>query len=312
MPVKAGVLSGDGGGSDGGFPFGPTGTDPGGVNEIVNPEGMIVVISPITAVTPAALFTGLPQGAFFFQCPPINEMPREKTWQWEDYGTIASGIHSNPNYPNPNVVTFDTLFVDEDWGHSFATRLPGQTAAPSIAGPRFAVANLPNDVLWAADWLERLGDTMKPFVLSYGQRALWGRWDRVMGATLRSLRVSEKGGENDARYLTVSFSEFNDVSNADLGSTILPGVPGSSSTSGVTDENGQPVLAVLDSSSLPPTERTLSNIAKVFYADPTLWRIIAAASNLLDVTANQDLPTTIGLRNPPAKIIVPFRPRTGN
>lgn len=309
MAGKLGLFTADGGD----IPGGPApGLDPPGQNEIINHEGLVVVISPITSVTPAALFADLPQGAFFFQCPPLDEMPREKTWQWEDFGTIASGVHANPNYPNPTTVTFETLMVDTDWGHSFAARAIGDTASPSIPGPRFAVASVAKDVLWACDWLEQLGDSMAPFVVSWGQRALWGRWDRTMGATLRSLRVVEKAGENDARYLNVSFSEFNDVSNADLGTTILPGVPGSGSTTGVVDENGQNVLAVLDSSKLPPNERTLYDLAKVFYADPTLWRIIAAASNLAGVTATQDLPSSIGLRNPPAKIVIPFRPRTGN
>lgn len=284
-----------------------------------HPQGLVVVISAIDGVTPAALFKDLPNHAFYFQCPPLDALPRDKDWNWDDFGTIGSGMHSNPNYPGLPSITFETLLVDESWGWSPGPRLiahaadaNGPDAAPFAAtpgdalsrqivpGPRWAVADLQNDPLWGARWLEALGDTMSPFALQWGQPQLWGGWDRVTAATLRSLHVEERSGEIDARYLRVSFTEYPD---ADAVAVPLPATPGQHHGGGNTR-----LLATLDSSRLPTGYRTLAQLAKNYYGSASLWRLIQKASGLKGVTANQDLPSTVGKHHPPAKIKIPRRP----
>lgn len=287
-----------------------------------HPQGLLVVISAIDGVTPASLFKDLPNNAFYFQCPPLDSLPRDKDWNWDDFGTIGSGMHSNPNYPGLPSVTFETLLVDESWGWSPGPRLVahaadanGPDAAPYAAtpgdalsrqvvpGPRWAVADLANDPLWAVRWLEALGDTMTPFALQWGQPQLWGGWDRVTAATLRSLHVEERAGEIDTRYLRVTFTEYPD---ADAVAAPAPNTPGRRHGSG--GHHSKLLVPPLDSSRLPTGQRTLAQLAKNYYGSASAWRLIAKASGLKNVTANQDLPSTVGKRHPPAKISIPRRP----
>jgi hypothetical protein len=274
-------------------------------------EGLIVAISPIAGRTPMELFKKLPNQAFYFQCPPLEEMGRDKEWQWDDFGTIGSGMHSNPNYPGLAQIPIDTLFVDDSWGWTVGPRsvklgaTPGDEASRAVVpGPRFATADLPKDILWAGAWLEALGDSMQPFGLQWGQPQLWGRWDRVTAATLRSLRVAEKSGEIDARYIRVSFTEYPD---ADATPVAAPHVPGQR-RGPWKDGHGHRLLAPpMDSSKLPPGKRTLAQLAKNYYGQASAWRLIAKASGLTRATPNQDLPSTVGRRHPPARILIPAR-----
>jgi hypothetical protein len=242
-------------------------------------DGLIVGLVAIPGVTSSKIL----KQPFWFQCPPTDEMPVDITWQWTDYNTIDAGMHSNPNGQGLDVFTFSTLFVDDDPHHRFA-----------LYRDRHVLSMLRE--------LREIGDAMTPVQLQYGQPTLWGVWDRVVGVSLRSLHITERAGEVDARYLTVSMTEFPDVPR--LVAVKPPHHPGNKSGSHSGSSKNGRVLARLNSAHLPKGQRTLAEIAKRYYGSSSPWRLIAKASGL-SVGPTVDLPSTVGKKKPPPQIVVP-------
>lgn len=248
-------------------------------------DGLIVALSAVQGFTNPHVL----KAPFYFQCAPIDTMPQDYTWEWNDFQTVSSGYHSNPASPGLATYVFETMFVDNDTQHWF-TLIRNQ------------------HVLSLVDTLKALGDSMSPFQLQFGQPGLWGRWDVVTGATLRALHVEERHGEPDTRYLTVSFTEFPDTPDIQP----VPPPPHVGGKHGTGAQNPAPrpgVLAILDSSKLLPGRRTLAQLAKHYYKSASAWRLIAKASGLTSTGPNVDLTTTIGKQHPPGKIVVPKQPR---
>jgi hypothetical protein len=245
--------------------------------------GVVVALSRIDGLTSSRVL----KTPFYFQCAPLDSMPVDFSWEWNDYVTIDGTTHSNPRAINLDTITFSTLFVDDDTHRNFTL-----------------TTNL--HVLTMARMLKAVGDAMTPFQLQYGQPRLWGVWDYVGAATLRSLHVEERYGELDARYLTVTFNSYED---APAGTTRAVPAPAPVSTGGRLAAAVQPshpgVVAVLDSSRLPVGLETLSGISKAYYHDPGNWAAIAKASGLTATSANENLPSTVGRFDPAARIIVP-------
>lgn len=303
------------GGQVGGAAVGPGGipsTDPRSRASVpsaphLSGYGMSVMLQAIPGVTPAKVFRGLPGNVFYFQCPPMDVFPVERSWTWDDYATINAGMHSNPSYRQLKTITFSTLLVDNAWIWE-----QGNT---QIRGPRFATASLPqaaDTILWAVDFLERLGNSLKPFQIAWGQQQLWGRWDGHMVCTLRSYHSEERANEDDARYLTLSVTEYADADDVTLAPPPQP--PGGNNTShrgGYTTADGQKVIANLNSAQLPPSQDSLAELAKKYYGDPAMWKLIAKASGLTAVGPNTDLNTSAaaGKKKPPARVVVPADPR---
>lgn len=241
-------------------------------------NGLVVVLSRVEGFTQK----GLLSEPFYFQCAPLETMPRDMAWQWTDYLTLGTGYHSQPNAPNLESWSFDTLMVDDDWGLWFT-----QTKK--------------RDLLGMVRELKKLGDSMTPFQLQFGNPQLWGEWDVVSGATLRGLHVEERAGEPDSRYLTVSFMEFPDAPTHKP----VPADP-TKSKKKTTDER---YLAVLDSAKLPTHRDTMAELAKHYYGKVSDWRMIAKASGLTKYGPNTNLRTTAGKQKPPVKIKVPKPPK---
>lgn len=248
-------------------------------------DGLIVALSAIDGFTDPAVL----KKPFYFQCSPLDQMPQDYSWEWNDYTTISSGYHSNPQAPALASWSFETLFVDNDREHWF-TLTKDQNPV----------------VLCAA--LKALGDSMSPFQLQFGQPDLWGTWDVVTGATFRALHIEERAGEPDARYVAVTFSEFTDTPD------VQP-IPPPPHVRGAHNKGQQPklpahILAILDSSTLHVGSRTMTQLAKRYYGSAAAWRLIAKASGLTSVGPNTDLTTMIGKHKPPGKVVVPRKPRT--
>jgi hypothetical protein len=253
-------------------------------------RGMIVALSRIPGLTGR---NHLPR-PLYFQCPPLEEMPRAYEWNWNDYPTLGVGTHSAPAYRQLPTVTFNSLFVDDTDIYRAGAKLH--------AGPHFAVAGLrEGDILKYIAILRDLGDSMTPFALQYGQPNLWGRWDYLHAVSLRSFQTAERAGEIDARYFTVSFTEYPDAPR--VRPAPPPAQPGAR-------PGGRSVLATFNSSRLPYNLRTLALIAKRYYKAPARWRLIYQASHLSGVGPNTDLRKSkrAGRHKPPKKIIVPRKP----
>lgn len=238
-------------------------------------DGMLVALSAI----PGLSNRGVLKKTFWFQCAPLDTMPQDYAWQWDDYATIDSGMHSNPNAPALDTYSFTSLFLDDDHRYRFAV-----------------IKNV--HVLGMVKALKAIGDAMRPFQLNFGQPQLWGIWDVAQAVTMRSLHVEERSGEIDARYFTVSFTEYPDAPAPHPLAAISP----AGSNAAVTQQG---TLATLDTSKLPSTMKSLALISKHYYHQTTSWRVIAKASGLDNASANEDLRVKYGKMRPPAKVIVP-------
>lgn len=263
--------------------------------------GLLVGLSAIDGITPDGVFDdrllAAFGGVFWLQCPPLDVLPVDYSWIWNDYATVDSGMHSNPQSRQLTTMTFSSLLVDTAESYKLGSY--------EIPGPNYAVADPGGGVLWAVQLLKKIGDSMRPFQLQWGQPNLWGKWDGMMAATLRSFHVEERAGEIDARYFTVGFTEYPDAKL--LHYNPPPAAPGSAADhrGAHTASNGQKMRASLDSSKLPANLNTLAALAKHYYGSSSQWRLIAKASGLTNVTASQDLKGTLGKRHPPTRLQIP-------
>jgi hypothetical protein len=163
-------------------------------------EGLQVQLSRIPGITPKNLL----ERPYFFQCPPLSEVSYEYGYDHNDYQTVREGTFSRKSGRRLRAVTFATLVVD--WG-------------------LFTLRSADEDMTIEehTEALQELSESGDAFMLTMSHRfSGWsigpnGRWSLTMAGpeaefpvTLRSLRVTEREGEGDARYLDVSFTEYRD------------------------------------------------------------------------------------------------------
>ena len=126
--------------------------------------------------------------AYYFQCGPLEEFAVDHAHSFSDYDTISRGQYSWKGGRQLRQVAFDTLAVD--WGNF-------------VIEHHFDVEDMVED-------LEAILNEGTPFDLLVTHNYASGPVELHMAATLRTLRVSERAGEPDARYLSVSFVEYRE------------------------------------------------------------------------------------------------------
>jgi hypothetical protein len=259
-------------------------------------RGVIVALSRIPGLTKPPIL----ERPLYFQCPPTESIGPTMTWTWNDYPTLGIGMHSNPGYRTLATLTISSLVVDTQEVFGVG---PGRWRA----GPQFALASLEQDLIRTMQRIRVVGDGMTPFALQYGQPKLWGTWDYLHAVTLREFHPEERAGEMDARYFTMTVTEYPDAPNLRPVTAPLP--PGQGHRGGQRPG----ILAVLNSATLPEGKRTLAGLAKAYYKAPSKWRIIGTASHLLSlgVGSNTNLRDhkKIGKARPPRKITIPKLPK---
>jgi hypothetical protein len=264
-------------------------------------RGTIVALSRIPGLTKPPIL----QRPFYFQCPPTDSIGPTLSWSWNDYATLGVGMHSNPAYRTLATITISSLVVDT--GEVYEARGPGSRFSRWAAGPHFAITDLEQDLISTMQRLRVVGDGMTPFALQWGQPALWGHWDYLHAVTLREFHPEERAGEMDARYFTLSVTEYPDAPRLRAVPPPLP--PGQGHRGGQVPG----VIAVLNSATLPAGKRTLAGLAKAYYRAPSKWRLIGKASHLLryGIGSNTNLRNhkKIGRARPPRKIIIPKLPQ---
>lgn len=239
-------------------------------------EGLRVTMEPIPGVTGEEAFDGRPW--FFFQCPPLEEFAVEESYSYSDYDTIGDGQFSRKGGEQLTTVSFDTLLV-ESGGYTL-----WDTSADVTPG-------FYPDVEDMIDWLRSILKAGEPFLLTAAHEipALgYDSWSLTqigpelqMPATMRTLRVSEKAGEGDARYVSASFSEYRE---AVVGRTrsrrgrkakaLTPDYPLLRKSGLAYDKLGRRI-------GTPPEDPvTLARLARHYYKDEARWRQIAGANNL--------------------------------
>lgn len=235
--------------------------------------GLRVHLSSVPGITEGGLLTT----PFVFQCPPMDEFSVDYSFSHADYDTATAGQFSRPGGLQLRTTSFDTLFVD------FAS---------------FAITeDFPPIEDMTADLIE-LCETGSPFLLTVAHQlppggfSNWGLTlagpELQMYATLRTVRVTERAGEGDARYSNVSFVEYRDpvVATFRLGKQVKrPG--GKTFPRGVT--MGPDGKGVTDKGFLLQDVLTLSSLARSFYGKAEGAKWIAAANGLTDWGSNTPL-----------------------
>lgn len=220
---------------------------------------------------------GILEEPFYFQCPPLDSFRWSGTYSWNDYDTLTRGQFSRPGGRQLRTVEFQTLMVDYDppWAaYDFSQTLTGPTgveAAPGRTPGKPALKRSEPDPLGWTKQLRGLMWSGTPFNLLVGAPDLWGEWDiRNMLVTLRSLDVEERGGEVDARYVNVSFTEYRDA--AVPRRKIAPHLPATLTV----DKHG--TLRAKDQSLHGIKFASLAHIARFFYGSSSKWRLITRAN----------------------------------
>lgn len=227
--------------------------------------GLVIVLRSIKKVTSPKVL----KVPFAFQCPPLESLSRDGTFAFQQYDTISRGQFNRQQGRALKTISFTTVFVDYDATFTL-------TANRNIG---------PNPVIEVAK-LEAIRDHGTPFELVVGQQALWGRQDVHWGprnqnaAVISELRVEERAGEVDARYVTVTFQEYRSVHllrNAIGGRNVDP-------------ERGRKFPAhVKLTVKGTPHSTDLYSLAKHFYGEQSAWRLIAKANGIRNWAPSRSL-----------------------
>ncbi len=225
---------------------------------VVSNDGMQVKLTAIRGLTA----DGLLPSSFYFQCPPLEAMEWAKDWTHDESQAADHDTYDQPQARGLKQVTFSTLVVDYE--------------APWTSYRE-------TDPIGVAQTLERLGDGLTPFLLTVWNRPLWGgQFDVRMAATLRSLRVAERSGEPDARYIDVAFHEHNSE-GLDRKLRAFDPTP-----------KRHPIAA----------EDTLRKLAKRYLKSYSRWRDIQAFNGITGITGDASL-ADWGRRNGRFSILIP-------
>lgn len=255
--------------------------EPGRTAPQVVREGLQIKIEPVPELTKPGL---VPAEGVYFQCPPLEEFTVEHAHAHTDYDTARIGEMSRKGGRRLKVITFDTLVVD--WG-------------------TYTLLDQDIEIEDFTRTVREICDSGTPFEFTASHQQPPGgfeNWSLETGgpeahfiATLRNLRVTEKAGEGDARYLNCEFHEYRDpvVGERDLGAPrrAKPKLPvtGTITPEGVfryTPPNSHTRREVKGTKPLaadPESKAvTLADLARHFYGDPSAGRHIAAANGIKD------------------------------
>jgi hypothetical protein len=247
-------------------------------------EGLRVILRPIRGLTKRHLI----KEPFVFQAAPLEEFSRQSSYNHSEYDTLRGGQHSRPAGRALEQTGFGTIFVDYNapWD-----------LIPDIFDEEWRSVFPVPDPVAATKELRRIMNAGTPFLLSVDNPALRGGYDLRMAATFRSLTVTERAGEVDARYVDVSFVEYRDVRVK----RFLKGEAG---------DDKLPITLLVRR--LPKRHDTFSELAKHYYGDPSLWRHIRKANDAFaGIGGHQKLTDTKAYKkNHNVKVKVPRKPQT--
>lgn len=229
-------------------------------------EGLHVLLEPIPGVSTPGL---LDAPGLLFQCPPLDEFSIDYGHSHTDYDTLDSQ-HSRKGVPQLTTATFDTLVVDYGL---------------------FVIDDEAPEIEVITDTLRLVCQAGDPFLLTVAHALPprgYANWSLTLAgpelqvpATLRTVRVSEKAGEGDARYLNVGFVEYRSPTQARsglgkkrAGGRKFPTTARLFADGTCRDESDRKIAN-------PPTRPvTLSELARHFYGDTARAVDIQRANNL--------------------------------
>lgn len=187
---------------------------------------------------------------FTFQAPPIDTLSINRSYPQTVWDGLDKKQQSAPGVTQLKIVSFRTIFTDYQW---VWTLLHGDGYNPN-----------PLEMI---DRLEKLGERAVYFRLLIRNPKYRATYDVNMAAALTNFNTEEVGGEIDARYATVEFTQkrHNSIETKREG--------------GGTKNLKLP--ATVQCNQLPASRNTLYELAQFYYGASSKWRLIAQANGLL-------------------------------
>lgn len=229
-------------------------------------DGLRVFLEPIPGQSARGI---LDTAGLLFQCPPLDEFSVDYAHSHTDYETLDNQ-HSKKGVPQLRTASFSTLVVDYGL---------------------YVVNDDAPEIEVVTDTLLKLTEAGDPFLLTVAHALPprgYANWSLTlagpelqMPATLRTLKVTEKAGEGDARYLDVAFSEYRDpvqsrsaLGKRRAGGRSFPTTARLFADGTCRDEAGNAIGAP------PQRPVTLYELARYFYGDSGAAADIQRANGL--------------------------------
>lgn len=240
---------------------------------VARQDGLAVVLARIPGLTRKDVL----KTKYTFTVPPLNSFSRTRSHSHQEYDTIGAGQFSRPGGKELVSIQFETMAiayrpqwglvpVDSDW-------------APN-----------PRLLSWE---LEEICDSGTPFIFTAFDPLYPAKNEFRMMATLRSVTVDMRAGEDDARYLDVAFREFRDPTIVERGRTKTKGHTHRLPTTVVVQASGvayEVTSAGKRGATIVTKPITLAGLAKHFYGSSAQWRkIVAVNGHLRDWPQNGSL-----------------------
>lgn len=139
----------------------------------------------------------------FFQCAPLDEFGWDTTFNWIDYDTVNGGQYSRRGGRMLRTLTLSSLAID--WEAPWAKNYGNKRERPMDNSDFYGMGVRPEKV---ARRLDKLVTQGTPIMLIVKNPDLYKRPDFQHIVTLRSVHLSEKAGEPDARYFELGITEY--------------------------------------------------------------------------------------------------------
>jgi len=261
-------------------------------------SGLSVTLSRIPGITSPKLL----KKPYRFQVAPLDEFGWDHSYNWIDYDTVTKGQFTRDGGRVLRTLSISSLVVDYNpsWS-SIAGGRTHQRGSYSIDGtsrgdahPLTEVVNpgvnwpepggdAPHPANVARD-LDTLCDVGEPLNLVVWNRALEMKPDIDMAVTIRTYSVRERGGEPDARYFDLGFTEYRTAmtKRKRYGRDRHEKLPAIVHVMG----NGNAFTVEQGGESIPERNQdkienaSLTKLAKAFYGSASEWKIIAARNGI--------------------------------
>jgi hypothetical protein len=249
-------------------------------------DGLRVLLRAVPGLTKR----GLLEQPFRFQMPPSEEFTIGQAASHTDYDTIGGDQLSRPGAVALRTVSFSTLFLDYDV--PWAVHHRGSVADPAPPRSPLAVIDDLGDIL----------EARTPFRVQAGQPEAWGHMELDMLATLRSLEATERAGEPDTRYVSLSLVEFRRpdlIRRKKLGrAQYHPRLP----LKVTVHTDGRAVSS--DGQRIHGENIDLYDLARTYYGSSGKWRHIESASHI-DWPPSRPLKDLAAKRHQPLRLTIP-------
>jgi hypothetical protein len=233
--------------------------------------GMKVTLSRKDGLTPLGLLIR----PFRFQLPPLEEFSVSYGHEWNDTATLGGEQISRKGARQLQQINFQTLVLDWE--------------------PTWAVLEGGPSPLEATETLKEICQRAAIVRLRVSNMALWGEgvYEVDQLVTLRSLEVSEKAGELDARYFNLQFTEWErpQLATRTLGKR----------TPGKRQSNRQHAIGTLGH-----LNDTLYSVSAGYYGSYRYWKFLALVNGIGDwhpaVPISRRVPKVFSLKIPPKPV----------